>query len=79
MQDVHLYHTRQTKNSVFFLPSVSKALAQNQLVFRGIKFWSELNDSSKHLIMMCLKKQIKKSFFGSLLTTKFSFNHLIYD
>ena len=38
LQDEHSYHTRQTKHSIFFLPSISKALAQNQFAFRGTKF-----------------------------------------
>ena len=62
LQDVHSYHTRQTKNSIFFLPSVSKALAQNQLAFCATKFWSILNDNLKYLTMICFKKQLKQSF-----------------
>ena len=62
LQDVHLYHSPRTKSSIFFSLSVSKALAQNQLVFHGTKFWPELNDNLKHLTMICFKKQFKKSF-----------------
>ena len=39
LQDVHLHHTGQAKNSIFFLPSVSKAFAPNHLTFCGTKFW----------------------------------------
>ena len=58
LHDVHSYHTRQSKNSNFFFPFVSKALAQNQLAFRGTKFNNNLNDLS----MICFKTQLKKSF-----------------
>ena len=55
LQDVHSYHTQQTKNSIFFLPYVLKAFAQNELAFRGTKLSSELNDNLKHLTIICFK------------------------
>ena len=62
LQKVHSYHATQTKNSIFFLPFVSKLLVQNQLAFRSTSFWSKLNDNLKHLTIICFKKQLKKRF-----------------
>ena len=76
LQDLHLYHTRQTKIQFsFHILFQNQWACQNQLALHGTKFWSELNDNLdlEHLTIICFKKES----FGSLLTTKFSFNHLI--
>ena len=50
----------KTNYIIFFLPSISNSLAQNQLAFRGTEFWSELNANLKHLILLGFKKYLKK-------------------
>ena len=55
LQDVHSYHTGQTINSIFFLPSAFNSLTLNQLAFRGTKFWCDLNVNLKHFTLIALK------------------------
>ena len=62
IKDEHSHYTRQTKNSKFFLPFVSKSFAQNQLAFRGTKLWSEIgNDlNSKTINFAVFQKTFRK-------------------
>ena len=39
----HEYGTKEATSSNYFLPSVDKKIAQNQLSFRESKLWSTIN------------------------------------
>ena len=58
---VHDHYTRQKDSSVYFLPQVNKTFSQNQLSYRGTKFWYELNIELKNLGWIRLKKMLKKN------------------
>ena len=44
IKKIHSQNTRQTEQSTYFFPRVSKTIGQQLLTFRGVKFWYSIDD-----------------------------------
>ena len=55
---IHRYDTRNTRSSNFFLPRVTKTIAQNQLAFIGSVLWQSINSELKELRRHSFKKKL---------------------
>ena len=58
IKEIHSHNTRQTENSTYFLPRVSKTIGQQLLTFRGVKLWYPIDDTIKDRHWVPFKKNV---------------------
>ena len=60
LKDIHCHETRQSKNSIYFLPRVNKSIGHLLLGFRGVKHWNTINVNVRDKHWVSFKKLYKK-------------------
>ena len=64
LESIHSYPTRRVTKTVYYLSRVTKKFAQNQLSYRGVKLWDEINSDIKNLHWSSFKKELKNFFIN---------------